>query len=444
MIRNATLLLAGTIIGATAAVTLPQVPSLIPGVAHAAVSDTYRQLNLFGDVFERIRSDYVEKPEDAALIEAAVNGMLTSLDPHSSYMNPKDFKDMQVQTRGEFGGLGIEVTMEDGAVKVVSPIDDTPAAKAGILAGDLIVALDGEPIQNMNLNQAVDKMRGAVNTPITVTIQRKGTEKPFDVKIVRDIIRVQSVRSRTEGDIGYLRISSFNEQTYDGLKAAIDKLKKDIGKDKIKGYILDLRNNPGGLLDQAELVGDAFLDKGEVVSTRGRHADQNMRYDARPGDLTDGKPVIVLINGGSASASEIVAGALQDHKRATILGTRSFGKGSVQTIIPLGSNGAIRLTTARYYTPSGKSIQAKGIDPDIEILQELPPELKDKVTDTKGEASLKGHLTNEGGGDEGTGSQAYVPPEAKDDKQLQEAIGLLDGRQANSAFPPNPATAVPN
>ncbi|MCX5580953.1 S41 family peptidase [Kaistia terrae] len=444
MIRNASLLLAGTIIGATAAVTLTQVPSLIPGVAHAAVSDTYRQLNLFGDVFERIRSDYVEKPEDSALIEAAVNGMLTSLDPHSSYMNPKDFKDMQVQTRGEFGGLGIEVTMEDGAVKVVSPIDDTPAAKAGILAGDLIVALDGEVIQNMNLNQAVDKMRGAVNTPITVTIQRKGTEKPFDVKIVRDVIRVQSVKSRAEGDIGYLRISSFNEQTYDGLKDAIDKLKADIGKDKIKGYILDLRNNPGGLLDQAELVGDAFLDKGEVVSTRGRHADQNMRYDARPGDLTDGKPVIVLINGGSASASEIVAGALQDQKRATILGTRSFGKGSVQTIIPLGSNGAIRLTTARYYTPSGKSIQAKGIDPDIQIVQELPPELKDKITDTKGEASLKGHLTNEGGGDEGTGSQAYVPPEAKDDKQLQEAIGLLDGKQKNAAFPPNPATAVPN
>ncbi|MBN9024363.1 MULTISPECIES: S41 family peptidase [Kaistia] len=444
MIRNVSLLLAGTIIGATAAVTLPQVPSLIPGVAHAAVSDTYRQLNLFGDVFERIRSDYVEKPDESALIEAAVNGMLTSLDPHSSYMNPKDFKDMQVQTRGEFGGLGIEVTMEDGVVKVVSPIDDTPAAKAGILAGDLIISLDGEAIQNMNLNQAVDKMRGAVNTPITVTIQRKGVEKPFDVKIVRDVIRVQSVRSRAEGDIGYLRISSFNEQTFDGLKSSIDKLKQEIGKDKIKGYILDLRNNPGGLLDQAEYVSDAFLEKGEIVSTRGRHADQNMRYDAHPGDLTDGKPVIVLINGGSASASEIVAGALQDQKRATILGTRSFGKGSVQTIIPLGSNGAIRLTTARYYTPSGRSIQAKGIDPDIQVVQDLPPELKDKVTDTKGEASLKGHLTNEGGGDEGTGSQAYVPPEAKDDKQLQQAIGLLDGKQANSAFPPNPATAVPN
>ncbi len=444
MIRNASLLLAGTIIGATAAITIAQVPGMVPGAAHAAASDTYRQLNLFGDVFERIRADYVEKPDDAALVEAAVNGMLTSLDPHSSYMNPKDFKDMQVQTRGEFGGLGIEVTMEDGVVKVVSPIDDTPAAKAGIQAGDLIIAIDGDPVQNMNLNQAVEKMRGAVNTPITLQIARKGTAKPFDVKVVRDVIRIQSVKSRAEGDIGYIRISSFNEQTFDGLKAAIDKLDASIGKDKIKGYILDLRNNPGGLLDQAVAVGDAFLNQGEIVATRGRHSDQNARYDARDGDLTDGKPVIVLINGGSASASEIVAGALQDQKRATILGTRSFGKGSVQTIIPLGSNGAIRLTTARYYTPAGRSIQAKGIDPDIQVMQDLPPELKDQVTDTKGEASLKGHLANEAGGDEGTGSQAYVPPDAKDDKQLQQAIGLLDGKQANSAFPPNPKAAVPN
>jgi carboxyl-terminal processing protease len=444
MIRNASLLLAGTIIGATAAVTLIQVPNLIPGVAQAAVSDTYRQLNLFGDVFERVRADYVEKPEDSALIEAAVNGMLTSLDPHSSYMNPKDFKDMQVQTRGEFGGLGIEVTMEDGIVKVVSPIDDTPAAKAGIQAGDLIIALDGDPVQNMNLNQAVEKMRGAVNTPITLSIQRKGTAKPFDVKVMRDVIRIQSVKSRVEGDVGYIRISSFNEQTFDGLKASIDKLTADIGKDKIKGFVLDLRNNPGGLLDQAEFVGDAFLNQGEIVSTKGRHSDQNSRYDAHPGDLTDGKPIIVLINGGSASASEIVAGALQDQKRATILGTRSFGKGSVQTIIPLGSNGAIRLTTARYYTPSGRSIQAKGIDPDIQIVQDLPPELKDQVTDTKGEASLKGHLVNEAGGDEGGGSQAYVPPDTKDDKQLHAALDLLNGSQVNAAFPPDPKKVIPN
>ncbi|MCX5494676.1 S41 family peptidase [Kaistia dalseonensis] len=444
MIRNASLLLAGTIIGATAALTFTQVPNLIPGVAHAAVSDTYRQLNLFGDVFERVRADYVEQPDDAALIEAAVNGMLTSLDPHSSYMNPKDFKDMQVQTRGEFGGLGIEVTMEDGVVKVVSPIDDTPAAKAGIQAGDLIVSIDGEPVQNLNLNQAVEKMRGAVNTPITLQIQRKGIEKPFDVKVVRDVIRIQSVKSRVEGDVGYIRISSFNEQTFDGLKTAIAKLQDQIGKDKIKGYILDLRNNPGGLLDQAVAVGDTFLDHGEIVATKGRHADQNTRYDARDGDLTDGKPVIVLINGGSASASEIVAGALQDQKRATILGSRSFGKGSVQTIIPLGSNGAIRLTTARYYTPAGRSIQAKGIDPDIQVLQDLPPELKDQVTDTKGEASLKGHLTNEAGGAEGGGSQAYVPPDEKDDKQLHQALDLLNGVIVNSAFPPDPKTVVPN
>ena len=444
MIRNATLLLAGTIIGAAASVALGQMPGVLPTAAQAAVSDTYRQLNLFGDVFERVRSDYVERPEDAALIEAAVNGMLTSLDPHSSYMNAKEFKDMQVQTRGEFGGLGIEVTMEDGAVKVVSPIDDTPAAKAGVQAGDLIIAIDGETVQNLTLNQAVEKMRGAVNTPITLQIQRKGQEKPIDFKIVRDVIRIQSVKSRVEGDVGYIRISSFNEQTFDGLKASVEKLTDEIGKDKLKGFILDLRNNPGGLLDQAVAVGDAFLDQGEIVATRGRHSDQNTRYDARSGDLTDGKPVIVLINGGSASASEIVAGALQDQKRATILGSRSFGKGSVQTIIPLGSNGAIRLTTARYYTPSGRSIQAKGIDPDILVLQDLPPELKDQITDTKGEASLKGHLTNEAGGEEGGGSQAYVPPDAKDDKQLQQAIGLLDGKVANSAFPPNAKTAVPN
>jgi carboxyl-terminal processing protease len=444
MIRNASLLLAGTVFGAAAVITLNQAPNLIPGVAHAAVSDTYRQLNLFGDVFERVRADYVEKPDDGALIEAAVNGMLTSLDPHSDYQNAKDFKDSQVQMTGEFGGLGIEVQMEDGAVKVVSPIDDTPASKAGILAGDLIVAIDGDPIQNFNLNQAVDKMRGAVNTPITLSIVRKGTAKPFDVKMVRAVVRVQSVRYRAEGDIGYIRISSFTAQTTDGLKTALAKLPEQIGADKIKGYILDLRNNPGGLLDQAEYVSDAFLDHGEIVSTRGRHPDQDQRFDATPGDLANGKPLIVLINGGSASASEIVAGALQDQKRATLLGTRSFGKGSVQTVIPLGSNGAMKLTTARYYTPSGRSIQAKGIDPDIQVIQDLPPELKDEVTDTKGEASLKGHLANEAGGTEGGGSQAYVPPDQKNDKALNEAISLLDGKQANAAFPPSPTAVVPN
>ena len=286
--------------------------------------------------------------------------------------------------------------MEDGVIKVVSPIDDTPAAKAGILANDLIIALDGESVQGMTLNQAVDKMRGAINTPITLTIERKGVDKPFDVKLVRAEITIQSVRSREEGQVGYIRITSFSEQTFDGLKAAIDKITADIGADKVQGYVIDLRNNPGGLLDQAIAVSDAFLDRGEIVSTRGRHADETQRFNAHSGDLADGKPVIVLINGGSASASEIVAGALQDHRRATIIGTRSFGKGSVQTIIPLGANGALRLTTARYYTPSGRSIQAKGIEPDIEVIQELPPDLAAQVSgEPRGEASLKGHLAND-------------------------------------------------
>ncbi len=337
--------------------------------AKAAAADTYRQLNLFGDVFERVRADYVEKPDDSKLIETAINGMLAGLDPHSSYMDPKSFRDMQVQTRGEFGGLGIEVTMEDGLIKVVAPIDETPAAKAGIMANDIITQLDGEQVQGLTLNQAVEKMRGPVNTKIKLTIMRKGQDKPIDISITRDIIRVRSVRSQVEGDdVGYIRLTQFNEQTTDGLKKAISDITAKVSNDKLKGYILDLRNNPGGLLDQAISVSDAFLEKGEIVSTRGRNPEETQRFNARPGDLTSGKPVIVLINGGSASASEIVAGALQDHKRVTVLGTRSFGKGSVQTIIPLGSgNGALRLTTARYFTPSGRSIQAKGIVPDIEV-----------------------------------------------------------------------------
>ena len=399
------------------------------------------------DVFERVRADYVEPPDESKLIEAAINGMLSSLDPHSSYMSPKSFKDMQVQTRGEFGGLGIEVTMEDGLVKVVAPIDDTPAARAGIRAGDVIVQLDGEQVQGLSLNQAVDKMRGPVNSPITLTVKRDGAAEPLAIKIVRDIIRIKSVRSREEaGDVGYLRITQFNEQTFDGLKDAIEKISKDIPADKLKGFVLDLRNNPGGLLDQAISVSDAFLERGEIVSTRGRNADETQRYNARAGDLTKGKPVVVLVNGGSASASEIVAGALQDHKRATVVGSRSFGKGSVQTIIPLGQNGALRLTTARYYTPSGRSIQAKGIEPDIEILQDTPEDLKGK-DDSKGEASLKGHLKNPNDAaatDEKTGSQAYVPPEQKDDKALNFAYDLLRGIKQNAAFPPNPKAAVPN
>lgn len=446
MIRKSSLLLVGALMGAAAITTLSQLPIRVSDTANAAASDTYRQLNLFGDVFERVRSDYVEVPDDAKLIESAINGMLTSLDPHSSYMSPKSFRDMQVQTRGEFGGLGIEVTMEDGLVKVVSPIDDTPAAKAGILAGDLITQIDGEQVQGLTLNEAVEKMRGPVNTDIVVTIRRTGVDDPFDVTITRDVIRIKSVRWREEDDVGYIRITQFNEQTSDGLKSGIDEIAKDIGNDKLKGYIIDLRNNPGGLLDQAIAVSDAFLDRGEIVSTRGRNADETQRYNARAGDLTGGKPVIVLVNGGSASASEIVAGALQDHRRATILGTRSFGKGSVQTIIPLGANGAIRLTTARYYTPSGTSIQAKGITPDIEALQVLPDDMKGRAT-TKGEAGLRGHLESEDKeGKEESGSQAYVPPDAKDDVQLKLALDLLRGVQVNGAFPPagDGSAPVPN
>ncbi len=440
MMRKMRWVLLGAAMGAGMTILAGQTGAFNPSRAIAAASDTYRQLNLFGDVFEKIRSDYVEKPEDAKLIESAINGMLTSLDPHSSYMDAKSFKDMQVQTRGEFGGLGIEVTMEDGQLKVVTPIDDTPASKAGVMSGDIIAAIDDEPVQGLSLNQAVEKMRGAVNTPVRLKIVRKGVSDPLEVKIVRDVIRIRSVRMRNEGgDIGYIRITQFNEQTFDGLKKAIEDLNKEIPADKLKGYVIDLRNNPGGLLDQAIAVSDAFLERGEIVSTRGRNADETQRFNARAGDLTKGKPVIVLINGGSASASEIVAGALQDHKRATVVGTRSFGKGSVQTIIPLGQNGAIRLTTARYYTPSGRSIQAKGIEPDVQVMPDVPPELKGK-DETKGEASLRGHLKN--GEDERGGSSAYVPPDPKNDKQLNYALDVLRGVKVNDASPTNkPKTA---
>jgi carboxyl-terminal processing protease len=354
--------------------------------------------------------------------------MLAGLDPHSSYMDPKSFRDMQVQTRGEFGGLGIEVTQEEGMVKVVTPIDETPASRAGILSGDIITAIDDESTQGLSLNQAVDKMRGAIGTAVKLTVVRGAAKEPREFKITRDRIQIRAVRSRIEGeDIGYIRVTQFNEQTFDGLKTAITKFQSEIPADKFKGYIVDLRNNPGGLLDQSIAVSNAFLERGEIVSTRGRNAEETQRYNARPGDLSKGKPVVILINGGSASASEIVAGALQDHKRATVIGTRSFGKGSVQTIIPLGqNNGALRLTTARYYTPSGRSIQAKGIDPDIQILQDVPEELKGRDT-TKGEASLKGHLKN--GDDEKSGSQAYVPPDVTKDKQLIAATDLLRGRK---------------
>lgn len=440
MMRKLSLLMAGALMGATAM-------SLVYGsagtAANAAGSETYKQLAIFGDIFERVRAQYVTPPDDKSLVENALNGMLTSLDPHSSYLNADAYKDMSVQTKGEFGGLGIEVTMENELVKVITPIDDTPAAKAGVLAGDYIAKIDGAEVRGLTLNDAVEKMRGAVDTPIKLTILRKGADKPLEITVVREIIKVKAVKYRVENDVGYMKITSFTEKTFDDLDAAIETIKKQIPADKLKGYVLDLRLNPGGLLDQAVSVSDTFLDRGEIVSTRGRDPKDVSRFDSRPGDTIDGKPLIVLVNGGSASASEIVAGALQDHRRATVVGTQSFGKGSVQTIIPLAENGALRLTTALYYTPSGKSIQGKGITPDIKVEQPLPDELKGRDT-TPGESELQGHIKGAEEGDEGSGSSAYVPPEAKDDIQLNYALALLRGEKTDPAFPPKPDKAVFN
>ncbi len=361
---------------------------------------TYEQLDLFGTIFERIQSDYVEEVDSKALIEAAINGMLTSLDPHSSYLPPKDFEDMQVETRGEFGGLGIEVTQQDGFVKVVSPIDDTPAANAGIQSGDLITQIDGESVLGLTLNDAVDLLRGPVGAEVVITIFREGVDEPFDVTIVRDVIKVKAVRVRTEGRAVVLRITSFTEQTYADLKAGMEaEVEANGGIDNIDGFVLDLRNNPGGLLNQAIAVSDAFLDAGEIVSTRGRNPEDSDRFNAEPGDLAEGKPIVVLINGGSASASEIVAGALKDHARAIVVGTKSFGKGSVQTIMPIQGEGAMRLTTARYYTPSGRSIQNLGVTPDI-LVEQRPPVERPATEDTpasrlRSEADLRGTLSND-------------------------------------------------
>jgi carboxyl-terminal processing protease len=399
-------------------------------------AETYRQLQLFGDLFEQVRAHYVDKPDEAKLIASAVNGMLSGLDPHSSYMDASNFRDMQVETKGEFGGLGMEVTMEDGQLKVVTPIDDTPASKAGIMANDVITHLNGQSIQSLSLDQAIEKMRGPVNTSVKLTIMRKGAEKSLEISITRAVIKVSSVRSHLDGDdVGYIRLTQFTEQTTDGLRKAINDISAHSG-DKLKGFILDLRNNPGGLLDQAISVSNAFLNRGEVVSIRGREPEDMQRFEAKPdgGDLTKGKPLIILINGGSASASEIVAGALQDHQRGTLVGTRSFGKGSVQTIIPLSAaDGALRLTTARYYTPSGRSIQALGITPEIEKLQDVPDDLKGEA-ELGGEASLRGHL--KAAGEEEKGSQSYIPPNAKDDKVLNLALDLMRGTEVNPAFPP--------
>jgi carboxyl-terminal processing protease len=443
--RKYSLFFLGTVTGIclTLAIGAPVGPQWVAMAKAKVENDVYSQLNLFGDVFERVRSDYVEKPDDSQLIEGAINGMISSLDPHSRYMNDSAWHEMQDTTKGEFGGLGIEVTMEDGLVKVVTPMDDTPASKAGILSGDFISQIDDENVQGLTLEQAVNKMKGPVDTKTKLTILRKGTDNPIYVTLTRQIIEVKPVTYRTNGgDIGYIRISSFSEQTGDELKKAIADISKQLPN--MAGYVLDLRNNPGGLLDQAVSVSSAFLARGEVVSTRGRRPEETQRFTAHGGDLTKGKPLVVLINGGSASASEIVAGALHDHKRATLIGTRSFGKGSVQTIIPLGGDhGALALTTARYFTPSGHSIQAQGILPDIELLQDVPDELKGRA-EMKGEASMRGHLSAEGA--EQTGSQSYVPPQEKDDKALNAAYNLLRGVSVNAGgtASTSPKAAVPN
>jgi len=440
MIRKLSMLFAGALLGATAVTVVNGANGVS---ANAAGTDTYRQLAIFGDIFERVRAQYVTPPDDKELVESAINGMLTSLDPHSSYLNAEAAQDMRVQTKGEFGGLGIEVTMENELVKVVAPIDDTPAARAGILSGDLIEKIDGEEVRGMTLSDAVDLMRGPVNTPIELSILREGVAKPLEITIIRDIVKVKAVKYRVEEDVGYLKITSFTEKTTNDLKEAIKAIKEEVSEEELKGFVLDLRLNPGGLLDQAVNVSDAFLERGEIVSTRGREAEDISRYDSRAGDLVDGKPLIVLINGGSASASEIVAGALQDHRRATVVGTQSFGKGSVQTIIPLGENGALRLTTALYYTPSGQSIQGKGITPDIKVEQPLPDDLAGRDL-TRGESDLRGHIQGEEESEEGSGSIAYVPQDPEEDEQLRFALELLRGEKTDPAFPPNPDKAVMN
>ncbi|NCT41622.1 MAG: S41 family peptidase [Alphaproteobacteria bacterium] len=420
-------------------------------------SDTYKQLDLFGDVFERVRAQYVEEVPDKDLIEKAINGMLSGLDPHSSYLDEKKFADMQVSTRGEFGGLGIEVTMENGLVKVVSPIDETPAAEAGVLAGDYIVELDGEQVMGLSLSEAVDKMRGKVGQPIDILISREGAEGPIEMTIIRDIIKIRSVRSRVEGNSGYIRITTFNQNAASGVRKAIGEISDELGN-KLDGYVLDLRNNPGGLLDQAIAVSDIFLDKGEIVSTRGREEEDTKRDNATPGDLANGLPIVVLINGGSASASEIVAGALQDHKRGIIMGEQSFGKGSVQTVMALPGHGAMRLTTARYYTPSGRSIQAKGIEPDIKVdLARIESLAFDRVR----ESDLKGALDKSNGekkkkpandnkdADASDAEDAADAPadkeeaEAIEDYQLSRALDLLSGLKLYRESKPDVVTTAP-
>ena len=400
--------------------------------------EIYSDLNLFGEIFDRIRSEYVEQPDERELIRAAIQGMLTSLDPHSGYLPPADYDEVREDTTGTFGGLGIEVTMEDNIVKVVSPIDETPAARAGILANDLIVAIDGNPIQGQTLDEAVSKMRGAVGTSVTLTISREGVSEPLEFELTRDIIAMRAVRWSMDGDVAILRLARFSEQAYIGIQRAVDDIWTERDGTPPAGIILDLRNNPGGLVDQSISVADAFLDQGAVVLTRGRTERESSRDDASPDPLDArlaGVPMVVLINGGSASAAEIVAGALQDHKRATLVGTRSFGKGTVQSIISLGPNGAMRLTTARYYTPDNRSIQATGITPDIEVRQVVPEEFQGR-DEIIGEAGLAGHIQGENEEESVVGSSVYVPAEPADDAQLQYAIRLINGEETHEAYPP--------
>ncbi|MDZ4088564.1 MAG: S41 family peptidase [Tabrizicola sp.] len=435
--------LAGTVAGVIATTQIAG-----PLVAQEAVQDSsvYDQLDLFGDIFERVRSQYVEEVPTDELVTAAINGMLTSLDPHSSYLSAKDFEDMQVQTRGEFGGLGIEVTQEEGFIKVIAPMDDTPADKAGILAGDFITHVDGEPVSGLLLDDAVEKMRGPIGSEIIITIVREGTPEPFDVSIIRDTIKLTAVRGRVVGKTIVLRITTFNDQTTTGVNEELKKGLEELGgMANLDGVVIDLRNNPGGLLNEAITVSDAFLDKGEIVSTRGRDPQSGERYNAQPGDLIEGKPIVLLINGGSASASEIVAGALQDHRRAIVVGTKSFGKGSVQTLIPLRGDGAMRLTTARYYTPSGRSIQALGISPDIVVQQPAPPPADEATAEEeqsaarrdRSEADLRGAITNDSMTDEEKRlyqeEQERAEESAKlrdEDYQLAYAVDIIKGLTA--------------
>ena len=440
--------LGGTVAGVLATT---QIAGPLIAQETAPESSIYEQLDLFGDIFERIRAQYVEEVPTDELVTAAINGMLTSLDPHSSYLSAKDFEDMQVQTRGEFGGLGIEVTQEEGFIKVISPMDGTPAAKAGILAGDFITHVNGESLQGMMLDDAVEKMRGPIGSEIIITIVREGTTEPFDVSIIRDTIKLVAVKGRVVGDTVVLRVTTFNDQTTSGIRDELAKAVEELGgMDKLSGVVIDMRNNPGGLLNEAITASDAFLEKGEIVSTRGREAGSGERYNANPGDLVDGKPIVVLINGGSASASEIVAGALQDHRRAIVVGTKSFGKGSVQTLIPLRGDGAMRLTTARYYTPSGRSIQSLGVMPDIVVNQPR----RDPATETeadaaaaeaengRSEADLRGVLSNDSMTEDERllleEERARVEETAKlrdEDYQLAYAVDILRGLNAVAPQP---------